>query len=175
VFAITFADALGNLYLHRLIYMQRNDGDDTDEATRQCRIVANAAKENYLPSLSVEINGIGKFLPGLLRNEIARAKTPCVVKEISNTRSKDIRILEAFDAVLAARRLYVHESVLQTPFMMELQEWRPGNFRGHDDGLDAVAGAIAQQPVRLPRMQGSGRHRWMKGAKTHKAQTDFEI
>jgi len=175
VLAVMFADVQGNLYLHRLVYLETTGRDETDEATWQCRQVTKIAKDYYLPSLSVEINGIGKFLPTILRNEIASGKAPCTVKEITSTRPKDLRILEAFDAVLAARRLFVHQSVLQTPFIMEMQEWRPGLSRGHDDGLDAVAGAIAQQPVRLPRLYGSGNHNWMKGAKNHKANTDFEI
>lgn len=176
VVAVVFADGSGNLYLHRLIYLGRGREKfgDTDEATRQCQQVANAAKEHYLPSVTVEINGIGHFLPGILRNEIARMRTPCAVKEFTSTRPKDIRILEAFDAVLAARRLHVHSSVLQTPFMMEIQEWRPG-VRCYDDGLDAVAGAISQQAIRLPRMQMTGRHNWMKGGGRHKAVTDFDV
>jgi hypothetical protein len=175
VFAIVFADEKGNLYLHRLIYLDTSKQNDLDEATMQCRQVAHIVKENYLPALSVENNGVGKFLPAILRNEIARSKTPCTVKEISNTRPKDIRILEAFDAVLAARRLFVHESVLKTPFMTEIREWRPGMSRGYDDGLDAAAGAISQQPVRLPRIYGAGSQGWMKHKKQHKAETDFEV
>ncbi|MBP7721333.1 MAG: phage terminase large subunit [Alphaproteobacteria bacterium] len=175
VFAIVFADEKGNLYLHRLVYLTTNKNADPDEATAQCRQVANIAKENYLPALSVENNGIGKFLPAILHNEMARSKTPCSVKEISNTRPKDIRILEAFDAVLAARRLFVHESVLKTPFMTEMREWRPGMSRGHDDGLDAAAGAISQQPVRLTRIYGTGAQNWMKNKKQHKAETNFEV
>ncbi|MBK7360996.1 MAG: hypothetical protein IPJ01_01430 [Micavibrio sp.] len=106
---------------------------------------------------------------------MARSKPPCNVKEISNARPKDIRILEAFDAVLAAKRLFVHESVLKTPFMTEMREWRPGISRGHDDGLDAAAGAISQQPVRLTRIYGTGAQNWMKSKKQHKAETDFEV
>ncbi len=175
VFAIVFTDEKGNLYLHRIVYLETGKQDDLDEATMQCRQVAHIAKENYLPALSVENNGIGKFLPPILRNEMARSKTPCAVKEISNTRPKDIRILEAFDAVLAARRLFVHESVLKTPFMTEIREWRPGMARGQDDGLDAAAGAISQQPVRLPRIYGKGAQNWTKAKKAHRAETDFEV
>lgn len=174
VFAAVFIDEEGNYYLHRLEYITVHAKEDEDEATQQCRRVAAIAKELYLPSLCVEINGIGKFLPAILRNELVHAKAPCSVKEISNTRPKDIRILESFDAVLAARRLYVHRSILQTPFMMEMQEWRPGG-KTYDDGIDAVAGAISHQPVRLKRLYGAGGQSWMKNTKNHKAKTDFKI
>ncbi len=87
------------------------------------------------------------MLLGILRCELARERVPCTVREFSNRRPKDTRILEAFDALLAARRLNVHDSVRKTPFITEMQEWRPGG-RGHDDGLDAVAGALSLAPSR---------------------------
>src|SRR3546814_15794086 len=36
-------------------------------------------------------------------------------------------------------------------FVMEMREWRPGGdgYKGPDDGLDAVAGCISSEPVRL--------------------------
>lgn len=181
VMAVLFADADGNFYLHHVAYI-KNKSDETngvDEATYQCARVAQIAKEHFLPSMGVEINGIGKFLPSILRNAMSKAKAPCKVQELSQTRNKDIRILEAFDAVLAARRLYVHASVLETPFMMEMQEWRPKGSgaasKGHDDGLDAVASALAQQPDRLPRVHGRGNHNWMRHGASHKAGTEFKI
>lgn len=172
VFAVIFADAFGNLYLHRLAYLEVKKGDNN--AAEQCKIVAKISKENFLPSLAVEINGLGKFLPQILRNELAKEKTATKIVEISNRRPKDLRILESFDAVLAARRLFIHDSVLRTPFMTEMKEWRPGT-KMHDDGLDAVAGAIAQQPVRIPRLYGKGSQNWTQGAKQHKANTEFEV
>lgn len=175
VLAIIFADEEGNLYLHHVAYIKANAHEKTDEATQQCRAIADLVKAHHLPSLAVEINGIGKFLPSILRNELAKAKAPCAVQEMVSTRAKDLRILEAFDAVLAARRLYVHKSVYQTPFVTEMTEWRPGASRGHDDGLDAVAGALSLQPVRLKRLYGAGGQSWMKSAGTQKAKTDFTV
>ncbi len=175
VMAVLFADAEGSFYLHHIAYIENEQSSEVDEATQQCMRVAQIAKTHYLPSMSVEINGIGKFLPNILRNELSKAKAPCRVQEISQTRNKDLRILEAFDAVLAAKRLYVHRSVLQTPFMTEMQEWRPGSSKSPDDGLDAVAGALAQQPDRLPRLYGKGGHIWMKNTHSHKAGTDFKV
>ncbi len=91
------------------------------------------------------------------------------MQEVSSRRAKAVRILEGFDAVMAARRLYVHESVRQTPFLTEMREWVPGKGTGHDDGLDAVAGALSLQPDRLERLYMRGRHNWMQGQKPHKA------
>ncbi|MCB9982432.1 MAG: phage terminase large subunit [Rhodospirillales bacterium] len=193
VFAIVYSDVDGNFYLHHIEYIKipsppesaaaasspplagGQGGERDDEATAQCRIVAELARAHVLPGLTLEINGIGRFLPRILRNELARARVPCRVQEISQSRAKDLRILEAFDAILAARRLYVHKSVCATPFMTEMREWRPGVNKGHDDGLDAVAGALAQSPDRLTRIYGGGGHGWMKHSRPHKADTAFKI
>jgi len=175
VVAVIFTDADGHHYLHHIAYIKINDADKQDEATQQCKAIAQIAKTHYLPSITVETNGIGKFLPKLLRNELSAAHAPCSVRECHQSQNKDMRIIEAFDAILASERLSVHRSVLKTPFMGEMQEWRPGANRGHDDGLDAVAGALAQIPDHLPRIYGKGAHSWMRGQKPHKASTDFKI
>jgi hypothetical protein len=74
VLAIIYADDAGNLYLHHLAYIKSEERGDKDEATAQCDQIAQIAKTHYLPSLTVETNGIGKFLPNILRNALARAK-----------------------------------------------------------------------------------------------------
>lgn len=174
VLACVFADEVGNLYLHHVEYISVLSAEGQDEATAQCRVVAQIAKRLMLPSITLEINGIGRFLPTILRNELTRAHVPAAVVELSNRQPKDMRILEAFDAPLAAKRLYVHQDVLKTQFITEMREWRPGSTRGHDDGLDAAAGAISQHPVRLKRLYGKGNFSWQRGTDSHKAKTDFK-
>ncbi len=118
-----------------------------------------------VPSGTVEINGIGRFLPGLLRAEMASARVPCAVVERASTRAKAERILAAVEPVLAARRLWAHRSVLEGKFAAEMREWRPGSSKGvHDDALDAVAGCLLAEPVRLPRALPAGRQGWTGGS-----------
>jgi hypothetical protein len=150
VLAATFADAEGRYYLQRLAYLTHDPGAAEDPATQQCRAVAAIARDLMLPVLRVETNGIGGFLPGLLRREIARAGIACAVKEAPSRVPKVQRILGALDPVLAARRLSAHESVFRTRFAEEMAAWRPDQPNGADDALDAVAGCIAAEPVRLP-------------------------
>lgn len=172
VLAILFAYEEGALWLHHVAYLDVKN-TDTDEATAQAQLVAGLAKTHYVPSITIETNGIGKFLPNILRREIAKARVPCAVVEHTSTRSKDLRILESFETVLAARLLHVHNSVFKTRFINEMQEWRPGRH-SHDDGLDAVAGAIALQPVRLRADIFSGRQNW-HGGTVYNAKTDFIV
>lgn len=153
VIAAVFCDADGNAFVHRVTWLNRPDrrqgGDDADEATRQCREVADFLDALHLPSVLIEINGLGRFLPGLLRRELARRRVPATVRELANHRGKDQRILEAFDSRLAAGALFVHRTAWTTPLITEMREWQPGSGKGHDDGLDAVACALLNEPVRI--------------------------
>ena len=175
VLAIVFTDTDGNLYLHHVLYMNC-DGATEDEATAQSRAVVEAVKRFHVPAVTIEINGIGRFLPAILRRELAKGRVPCAVVEHSSTRPKNIRILESFETVMAARLLRVHGDVWKTPFLTEMQDWTPTRDNGADDGLDAVAGALSLQPVRLQRLVPvSGGPTWRGGGITHEARTEFEV
>lgn len=169
VLAIVFDDDEGCRYLHHVDYIHVDSKGD--EARAQSLIVAELARRFYVPSITVETNGIGKFLPETLRNVLAETKTPCAVLEETSSRAKDLRILEGFDAVMAARALYVHDHVYRTAFVQEMAEWRPGLRGAKDDGLDAAAGALSLKPVRIPRRYYRGRQHWQ--ALSHIARTDF--
>jgi len=162
VIAAVFVDDEGRYHLHRIAYLTHDPAraGEVDEATQLCRQAAAFARELYLPSIALETNGVGRFLPGLLRRELASMGVPCAVTEIASRRPKATRILEAFDAPLAAGVLYAHASVRDTPFVREMREWRPDAPGQRDDGLDAVAGALASEPVRLPRHPPAGRRTW---------------
>lgn len=174
VLAIVFTDEEGEHWLHHIAYIRVNENAQEDEATQQCRIITRLAADYYLPSITVETNGIGGFLPSILKRELAIAGVQCSVIEHSSRRNKDDRILEAFDAVLAARALHVHKSVYDTPFITEMQEWRPGKSSGYDDGLDAVAGALSLEPIRIKRHYPNKFVKsWRSDA--HTANTDFDV
>ncbi len=190
VIAAVFADAAGHCYLHRIAWLNRAarggepgvlaEGElGADEAGRQCRLVAALVRDLHLPAVTIEINGLGRFLPGLLRRTLREAGIAAAVIEAASTVPKDRRILEAFDARLAAGMLHAHRSVWATPFVTELREWRPGGARGHDDGLDAVAGCLAAEPVRLGRGTAprgpDGRPDWRPGGTPTRADTAFEV
>ena len=51
---------------------------------------------------------------------------------------------------------------------------QPGKKGQKDDGLDAVAGAIAIQPLRMKAGHFDGRLNWY-GGETHKARTDYDV
>lgn len=176
VLAVTFTDEEGTRYLHRVAYLTHDPSSGADAATQLCRQVVRLAGELHLPSLTVENNGLGRFLPGLLRAEMARARVPCTVIEKASTRAKAERILAAIEPLLAARRLWAHRSVFATRLIAEMREWQPTGSKGaHDDGLDAVAGAILNEPTRFARAAPPVRGEdWRPGGGTFRARGDFK-
>lgn len=175
VLAVVYTDEDGDQWLHRVEYITVTAREGEDEATLQCLQVVEVARSLYLPSITVETNGLGKFLPAILRRELANARLNCSVIEKVSTASKASRILEAFDAVMAARALHVHASVYKTRFVTEMQEWRPSNKSGYDDGIDAAAGAISLEPMRLKRYYPTGGKSWSGSGSGHAAITDFDV
>ncbi len=181
VIAALFTDDQGDYWLHRVQYLEHDPAiaHKQAEAVQLCRKVAQFLKDTYQPSVTIENNGIGKFLAGLLRHELREDGLDAAVLEKASSRSKDLRIIDAFDAVLAAGHLHAHASVWQTPFIAEMREWRPAT-NGRDDGLDAVSGCLLAEPVRLPRRPAASskdlkaRSNW-RGNNSFKAQTTFKV
>lgn len=177
ILAILFADHDGRFYLHHVAMIAARTQDVDDEATQQCRQVAQWLKQFHVPHVAVETNGLGKFLPSILRREIVKTRAGAFVQEITSRKAKSLRILESFDVVLAARALFVHRSVLQTDFRRQLKDWTPTATSTRDDILDAVAGALSLHPVRIAQGKNTGLSRpyWMNGG-SHAIKTDpFKI
>ncbi len=150
VVAAVFTDDSGGYWLHGIQYLSVDQGrlEVEDEAAQLCRQVIAFLRAQHQPAIAIETNGLGRYLPTLLRRELADQQLAVTVTEQVSTTAKDQRILNAFDPILAARALRAHASVWETPFVREMREWLPGG-RGRDDGLDAVSGCILSQPVRL--------------------------
>lgn len=181
--AAVFVDADGHYWLHRVAYLAHGgqpDPDGTDEMTALCRQVAAFARDLHIPTVRVETNGLGQFLPSALRREIDELGLRVAVVEETSVRSKESRILGAFDAILAARRLSAHRSVWRSPFIAEMREWRPRG-KSRDDGLDAAAGCLLAEPVRLSRRPrtpspwSKPRPDWRPGAVQYAAVTEFNV
>jgi hypothetical protein len=176
VVAAVFSDAEGGFWLHRVRYLSVDPNDPDDEATQQCRQVAGFLRDFHLPAVSLEINGVGRFLPSILRRELGKAGVAASVLEKSSSVPKERRILEAFDAVLAAGALHAHRSVWDTAFVREMREWRPGGrHKGHDDGLDAVAGCLLAEPIRFGSSARPGRDADWRGGPVTRVATDFRV
>ncbi|WP_114393174.1 phage terminase large subunit [Oleisolibacter albus] len=164
VVAILFTDSAGLAWLHRVVYLRVPP--ETEAAQDQCRQVAALCARFALPCIHVESNGLGGFLPRILRDTIQRSGGTTAVQPFRADRAKHLRILEAWEPRLLAGHLYAHDSVFATRLLQEMEEWRPLGG-GADDGLDAVAGALLAGGLRAA-------SRWSGDGSPFLAQMDFQ-
>lgn len=144
VVALVYQDHAHNLYLHDVLYLKKSSGDEA--AAQQCKDVIAFLQKHDLHHLIIETNGLGQFLPGLLRRALKEQNYPCSVQNLHQSKAKNLRILQAFEARLAAKAVYVHMRIKDTAFIREMRDWNPDRTDNNDDALDAASTAIHLLP-----------------------------
>ena len=153
-------------FIHDVLYMNVLDEDIHPLAT-QCEDVLNFMNKHNSNRIGIEINGIGNALPEIMRRIASTNQIPINIVQISNHIKKETRILNSFEPLLNSGRLFMHNRIKQTMVLSEMLAWTPIGSSEHDDGLDAIAGALSMMPgptKSLVRQQGQ-----------IKANTDFKI
>jgi hypothetical protein len=156
VFAVILTDEFGHLYLH-VNEGLHGDLEVLDGQKRlvggQCFRIAEIVKQLQLPGVNVETNGVGGFVPAILRKHLPPG---CGVREVQRTSgiSKNRLILDALEAPLSAGFLWAHVDVLDGPMWDQMKDWKADATSQPDDYLDAPAGAITQTPVRIGKRIG---------------------
>lgn len=140
VLSIVFADEVGNLYWQACIELM-------GEIEEQCNAVRQAVERYSLPAVAVETNGIGGFVPALLRK--ALRGMPCAVIDATAKGNKNERIIAAIEGQLSASCLWAHVSVGDTAACDQMAMFNPLTRSNKDDCIDSLAGAILAQPVRI--------------------------
>ncbi len=159
-------DKSHQVFLHDILYLVVPESIDYPLAY-QCEMVLGFVQKHKLRALSVETNGIGAALPEIMRNTIAHSGYNIQVYPITNSRRKETRILDALEPMLTSGRFYAHRRITQTPLISEMLAWSPLGGTEHDDGLDAVAGAISCTPTPV-RANGAA-------ARIYTANTNFKL
>ncbi len=134
-----------NVFVHDILYM-RVDDDDMHPLSNQCDCVLNFMQQHHLTRIGIEINGIGNALPEIMRNVALNRKIQINITQISNHTKKETRILNTLEPLLSTGHLYMHEKIKQTMLLSEMLAFSPMGSKEHDDGLDAVAGAVSMVP-----------------------------
>lgn len=155
-----------NVFIHDVMYMRVSDGE-THPLNTQCEMVLAFMQRYSMRRITIETNGLGNALPEIMRDVAVRAGQNIYVNKITNNRNKSDRILDAIEPLLTSGHLYAHMRIRQTPLVAEMLGWSPIGGVGHDDGLDALAGAIVQTPIVL--------HPISRNLKNFSANTDFKI
>jgi hypothetical protein len=178
VIACVYTDQKGHYWLHGLHQIIVDPHHADDNATQQATQIIAFLRQHHALHLHVETNGLGQFLPALLAQQFHANHYPARIIPIHHTQNKNKRLLHALDPVLAARALFVHQSVIDQGFADDLRQFNPAHTRNRDDTLDAVCGALTAQPVRLPRLLTTtssphgdkhGHNRWQKASQSYQA------
>lgn len=156
VIALVYGADDGHYFIHRVNQLK---GD----AEEQCDQVIAFCLKNNVNRIIVESNGVGAFLPNLLRKRAAPQGIAVIGK--FTTQNKTQKLREAYEVRLSAGRLHCHRSVLATKFTQQLRDFNPKRANTqHDDFIDAPAAAILNEPIRISavhspeaRMFGLGR------------------
>ena len=159
-------DKTKNLFIHDVAYLVVPD-DEVHPLARQCEMVLCFMQRHGIYRICVETNGLGNALPEIMRDVCARRNATVTIQKIINHQRKETRILDAIEPVLTAGRLHAHVRIQSTPLIAEMLGWTPVGTIGHDDGLDALAGAICAQPIPVRPLGRS--------AQIFSANTDFKI
>jgi predicted phage terminase large subunit-like protein len=159
VFAVTMRDDQGNVYVHDVIELNAVDKENKD-FTGQIRQIVNACTKYGIGTVFIEEN----FSASLI-NEARRVCTEMKrkIQFVNKFRSqnKKVFIAQTLEPTIKIGRLYVHNRVLNSNFMTELEEF-PHN--AHDDCIDAVSEAISHLPepmvdiTRIPSIQSTIRN-----------------
>ncbi len=133
-------------FVHDVQYLLVPD-EETHPLARQCQMVLDFLSKHSLHRIYIETNGLGNALPEIMRTVVKQRGVSIQINKVFNHEKKETRILENIEPVLTTGRLYVHRRVQSTPLLSEMLGWSPIGNIGHDDGLDAVAGAISALPA----------------------------
>ena len=134
-----------HFFIHDIKYLLVSDEDNYPLA-RQCETVLDFLLKHSLYKIYIETNGMGNALPEIMRTVAKQRGIKIQVQKILNNKNKENRILDAIEPILTTGRLHAHRSVQFTPLLSEMLGWTPLGSSGHDDGIDAVAGAICALP-----------------------------
>ena len=150
--SLVFTDARGHLYWQFAVGL-------TGDIDEQCAAVRKLVIEYHIPSVTVETNGPGGFVPPILRKHLKGLGEPgkvlpalnCGVVEDHASTNKNKDILDAFEAPMSIGALWAHVDVLDGPTWDQMKDWNPAVAEQPDDYLDSGARAIRANPVRIGR------------------------
>lgn len=181
--SIIFTDDVGRLYWHRSEALTGEleviASDDRTLIGGQVKQLLDLLVPLQVPSITIETNGPGGFVPAIARKHLKRHGI--AVREDFEKENKQQRILDAFEPPLSSGFLWAHVSVMDGPAAKQMADFDPQQKNQPDDYIDSAAGAIAETPVRVGRIiggqvsgnpNGKGREDWRPSAGVHEVELE---
>ena len=143
----------GNLYVTECLGLSGGYSD------RVLEKISKIARDNKINTIIVEQNFGGGMFAELLKPFLMRYH-PCELKDVRNTKTKELRIIDTLEPVMNSHRLIIDRKVIEKDFRSNSNEpperrlklqlvyqlSRISRHRGslvHDDLVDSLAGAVA--------------------------------
>lgn len=146
VLTVLFQDDDGNHYWHR--------GEEMlGDLDAQCAACSKLLKALSVPSVIVETNGAGGFVPPALRKQLRGDGVACSVIERAQTGNKQKRIISNIEPILSAGKMWAHVSVVRGKAPSQMRDFNPELTNQEDDYLDSLAGSIEESPTKVGKAQ----------------------
>jgi hypothetical protein len=179
--ALLLQDDAGRWYWHRCIELTGDVVKFAQDARSiiggQVWQICDVVEQFRIRRVTVETNGPGEFAPKFLQAALKQRNLPCAVKGEHESRSKNGKILDAFEAPMKSGMLYAHASVADGPAFAQMREWNPAVINQPDDYLDATAVAMGHEPQRmaeaLRNRNADARDDWRPGAGVFEAELEL--
>jgi len=143
----------GNLYVTECLGLSGGYSD------RVLERISKIARDNKINTIIVEQNFGGGMFAELLKPFLMRYH-PCELKDVRNTKTKELRIIDTLEPVMNSHRLIIDRKVIEKDFRSNSNEpperrlklqlvyqlSRISRHKGslvHDDLVDSLAGAVA--------------------------------
>ena len=175
-------DSSGNYFWHVAKamtgdYAEFSDDENSKIESGQVLQACDIIERYQVPVVYVETNGVGSFVPKLLRKAIKQRRLQCAVVDINVTGNKNERILAGLEPPMKSGVLWAHTDVLDGPVWDQLKDWNPAIKSQPDDFIDSGAGAILQAPVRIGKIVGRAgdthREDWRPGTGVHEVELEI--
>jgi hypothetical protein len=176
-------DSTGAYYWHVAQAMigelvEFSDGEHSKIVSGQVMQACDIIEKYQVPQIYVETNGLGTFVPKILRKAIKQRRLQCAVLEVNATGNKNEKILAGLEPPLKSGVLWAHTEVLDGPVWDQMQDFNPAVKNQPDDYLDSAASAILQAPVRIGQVVGglagnSPREDWRPGTGVHEVELEI--
>lgn len=181
--ALVLQDGNGKRYWHRALPLTgevAEFGDDGKTITGgQVIDICDVVKQFHVGRVSVETNGIGAFMPAVLKAALKQRGLVCGVGEDHNAGNKNKRILEAFEPLILSSMIAMSRQVADSPAYNQMLEFNPSTTSNEDDYIDAAAQAIIKTPERIQSISSfqiknsSMANNWQPMSGTFEVQVDY--
>jgi hypothetical protein len=149
-------DAIGRHYWHRVVGLTGEIAETSKDGKTiiggQVMQLCDIVEQFQVPRVVLESNGIGGFAASFLRMALKQRRLACGITEVQAVTNKNKRILEALEPLIGSGMLWAHVDVLEGPLWDQMKGWNPGVTDQADDLLDAGAGAVTDQPVKVGKL-----------------------